>query len=325
MTRMTRLGAMAFGLFSLAVPATAYAQYPAAAIPLRLLSDPAYLPYQGQLYGSSAFSMSESSGDRYDSTGAEISRDKGWQDTITQELEYGITNDLALRIGDSYVPFDKDKDTFTAGGFADRKSDGFTDPSIGLTWRMIDQAHNSPLNFDLLADYSPNMIGARTTNLARGGQTADVGAAISEVMPHFTVYGKALAEWNGQQGEYNPLSTDFTRMASRWDYLLDLDTQTRFNQWLSFNAGVGYVFAGNARVANLTTGVDHTLEPGDGLKLDAALNYQLVPNTFVASLTYDYRRDNTTDTVFAIPTSDTSLHNRTDNTFGVKFDYLLPY
>src|ERR1700761_1166981 len=106
MTKTTRLGAAAFGLLTVAFPLHAYAQYQAP-IPFRLLTDPAYLPLQGQLYGSSAFTITDSTADLYDAAGAKSGTRKGWDDTITQELEYGITNDLALRLDDSYTPFDK--------------------------------------------------------------------------------------------------------------------------------------------------------------------------------------------------------------------------
>jgi hypothetical protein len=322
MTRLIALGAAALGLACFAVPASAQ-QY-GAPIPFRLLSDPAYLPLQGQWYGSTAFTVENSSGDAYDSTGAKTATRKGWEDEITQELEYGVTNDVTVRVADSYVPYDKHKDEFTAGGFSDHDRTGFHDPSVGVTWRVIDQANRNPVNLDLLADYKANLIDARTSNVAEGGQSGEFGAALSKVMPHFTIYGKAVADWYGSQSEFNPTTTDFAREESYWDYLVDLDTQTRLNDLFSIDAGIGYVFANNAHVANLTTGVSHIAEPGNGLKLNAALNYQVVPNTLVASLTYDYRRDNTSQQIYALPAADTFLRNHDDNQFGVKLDYVMP-
>jgi hypothetical protein len=319
---MIALGAAALSLVSFAVPASAQEYAPS--IPFRLLSDPAYLPMQGQWYGSTGFDISESHADAYDSAGARTATRKGWEDEFTQELEYGITNDIAVRVSDSYAPYDKHKDAFAAGGFSDSGRSGFHDPSVGVTWRVIDQANRNPLNLDLLADYKANLIDARTNNVAEGGQSGEFGAALSKVMPGFTVYGKAVADWYGTQSQFNPATSDFVREESYWDYLVDLDTQTRLNDLFSIDAGIGYVFANNARVANFTSGVNHIAEPGDGLKLNAALNYQVVPNTLVASLTYDYRRDNTGQQIYALPASDTFLRNHDDNQFGVKLDYVMP-
>ena len=322
MTRNTRLGAIALGLVSFAVPA--YAQEYAAPIPFRFLSDPAYLPLQGQVFGSTSYDISQTNGDEYDSTGTKTATRKGWRDEITQELEYGVTNDFTVRLGDSYVPFDKSKNEPVGGGATDRDKSGFTDPSVGVTWRVIDQANHGPVNVDLLADYKANFIDSRTDNVGQGGQSGEIGAAVSKVMPGFTIYGKAVADWYGDQSEFNPVNTNFTRTQSYWDYLVDLDTQTRLNDLFSINAGIGYVFANSARVANITTSVDHIAQPGDGLKLNAALNYQVIPNALVASLTYDYTRDNTTKELYTAPAADTALRDHDDNTFGVKLAYTTP-
>jgi opacity protein-like surface antigen len=320
MTRKIILGAAALGVLSFALPACAQ-QY-AAPIPFRPLSDPAYLPVQGQWYGTTAFDMSESSGDLYDSTGARTATRKGWEDVTDQELGYGITDDLDVRIGDSYVPYEKAKDEFTGGGSAEHDKSGFRDPHIGLTWRALDQAHY-PVNVDLIGDYRMNLLSARTTNVAEGGQSGAFGLAVSKVMPVFTIYGQALAQWYGAQSEFNPASTNFAREASYWDYLLNLQTQTRFSSRFSFNVGAGYVFANSATVQNFGTGVTHIADPGNGWKLNAALNYAVTPNV-VASLTYDYGHDNTNKQIFATPALDTFLRNHTDNQVGVKFAYDSP-
>ena len=319
MTSKIILGAAALGLVSFAFPACA--QY-AAPIPFRLLSDPAYLPMQGQWYGTSEFDMSDSSGDVYDSTGAKTATRKGWENEIDQELGYGITNDLDVRIGDSYVPYEKTKDDFTAGGFTDHDKNGFRDPKVGVTWRALDQVNN-PVNVDLIANYRMNLIDARTDNVAEGGQAGQFGLAVSKVMPMFTIYGQALAEWYGAQSEFNPASTNFAREASYWDYLLNLQTQTRLSNRFSFNAGIGYVFANSATVQDFGTGVSHITDPGDGLRLNAALNYAVMPNV-VTSLTYAYARDNTDKQLFATPALDTFLRNHSDNQVGVKFAYDTP-
>ncbi len=318
MTRIVILGAAALSVVSFAVPAAAQEYAPP--IPFRLLSDPAYLPVQNQWFGSTAFDAFESNGDVYNSTGTKTATRKGWQNEIAQMLSYGVTNDFTVRISDAYVPYDKTKSEFTGGGFTDHDRSGFRDPSVGVTWRVIDQANRSPVNLDLLADYSANLIDARSTNVAGGGQSGRVGAALSKVMPGFTIYGEAAADWYGGSSEFDPVDLNFTRTESYWDYLVNLETQTRLGNLFSINAGVGYVFANNARVADITTGVDHTNAPGNGLRLNAALNYFVMPNV-VASLTYDYSRDNTTNEIYALPAADTSLHNHDNNQVGVKFAY----
>ncbi|HEY1836307.1 MAG TPA: hypothetical protein VGG36_01515 [Rhizomicrobium sp.] len=322
MRRMIVLGAVALGVASFALPASAQEYAPP--IPFRLLSDPAYLPMQGQWYGSSSFSLAQGGSDEYDSTGAKIVTHRHWDDEISQELEYGITDEFALDVADTYDPFDKHKDEAAGGGFSDNDKSGFHDPSVGVTWRVIDQASHQPVSLDLLANYTANLIAAQTTNVAEGGQSGEFGAAVSKVMPGSTIYGKLAADWYGDQSQFNPANGNFIREQSYWDYLVDLETQTRLSDLFSINAGAGYIFANNARVMNLTSGIDHMAEPGDGLKLDAALNYLIVPYPVVVSLTYDYRRDDGGQKIFALPVDDTTTRNRDNNTVGVRFVYDTP-
>jgi hypothetical protein len=314
---MISLGAVALGLVSFVLPACAQ-QY-AAPIPFRLLSDPAYLPMQDQWYGLSAFDASDRSADVYDSANTKTATRRGWENEIVQELGYGITNDLAIHVQDSYVPYDKTKTEFTAGGYSDSNNTGFRDPEIGLTWRALDQV-NQPVSVDVIANYRMNVIDARPDDVAQGGQSGQFGLAVSKVMPMFTIYGQALAEWYGTQSQSG---ANFVRQASYWDYLLNLQTQTRITRRFSFNAGVGYVFANSAQIQNFGTGVTHITDPGNGLKLDAALNYAVMPDV-VVSLTYDYARDNTGKELFVVPALDTLSRNHDENQIGVKFAYDTP-
>jgi len=64
----------------------------------RYLSDPAWLPMQGQVFGSTEFSVAEGRGSTYDSTGALASHFYDQSDRIGQTLEYGLTDDLTIRL-----------------------------------------------------------------------------------------------------------------------------------------------------------------------------------------------------------------------------------
>src|SRR5262245_4638000 len=94
----------------------------------RYLSDPAFLPLEGQFTGSTGFTMGEGRANTYDSTGALFSRTYDQFYRVNQGIAYGLTDDLSIDFGISYLPFDKRTRTFIAGGSTERKSDGFTNP-----------------------------------------------------------------------------------------------------------------------------------------------------------------------------------------------------
>ncbi len=136
---------------------------------LRILSDPAYLPFAGQFEGTTAYHYDQASGDVFDSTGAPDYTFHTITDTISQSLQYGLTDDLSFQFGISYDPSQKRNDIFPDGSMKSLQSNGFTDPSFGVTWRAIDQA-NGPMNLDLSASYDPDAFNAEISLAQRRRQ-----------------------------------------------------------------------------------------------------------------------------------------------------------
>jgi hypothetical protein len=293
----------------------------------RFLSDPAWLPHAGQFDGSTSFTMSETSGNTYDSTGAFASHFYGQSDRISQTIGYGFTDDLSLDLGISYLPFDKVNRYPVGGAPIVRESSGFTDPTIGLTWRAIEQGA-SPVNFDVFGSYSPDWLGATAATAishgteGRGGQGGQVGLAVSHVMPMFTIYGSAAANFIGRRDVFDPVTGTSALRSSTMNWTLALDTQTRFNDALSFNAGVGETFGQNRTTIIGPTGVEHLGDLGDRTDLHFAANYSVIPQTLVGSLTYAHNFGGTSHEVFPTdPASDTSTRGRQANIYGVQLTY----
>lgn len=293
----------------------------------RFLSDPAWLPLAGQFDGSTSFTMSESRGNTYDSTGTLASHFYDQSERLSQKIGYGITDDVSVDLGISYLPFDKVNRYPVGGGQIVRESSGFTDPSIGVTWRAIEQGA-SPVNFDVFGSYSPDWIGATAgTGLShgsegRGGQEGEVGLAVSHVMPVFTIYGSAGANFIGRRDVFNPATGTSVLRSSATSWTVALDTQTRFNDALSFNAGIGETFGHDRTTIIGPTGVEHLGDPGNRTDLHLAANYSFIPQTLVGSLTYAHAFDGTSRDVFpATPANDTSTRGRQANAWGVRLAY----
>jgi hypothetical protein len=307
-------------------PLQAFAQPDSA---LRILSDPAYLPLAGQFEGNSVYRYGQTTGDVFDSTGAPDYSFHTVTNEIDQSLQYGLTDDLSLQFGIAYDPSVKRNDIFPDGSVRSISSNGFTDPSIGITWRAIDEA-NAPLNLDFSASYAPDAFNAKTASpsedgsSARGGQSAHFGAAISEVMQQFTVLGSVNANYLGGSTIDNLNNDTTAKRDSYWTYDIGLASQLRFADRFSVNGGVTHTFNRNFNVVNLTNGLASVSQPGDATVLNAALNYHIVPNTFVVGLTYAYNMHSSSQNVFATsPTSDTTTRSNNENLFGVRLQYVL--
>jgi hypothetical protein len=317
---------------AIAIPSTADAQtFDFTPYSGRILSDPAYLPLAGQFEGVTSYDFRDARGISFDATGAEQFKLHQWAQEFTQDVQYGVLDDLTIGGSVQYDPFSEAKHDLVAGGETVRRSSGWADPSFNVTWRALDQ-DVQPVNLDLFASYSPDWIDAQAaTNqddgtIARGGQAGTIGVALSHVTRSFTIYGSFAADLLGRQRIDNPRTDAFSSIGSRTSYTLALNTQTRFNDVLSLNAGASHVWNDNAQVFNSATDLAHLNEPGDVTDVHVALNYHIVPNMVVASLTYahDFADDNHNIFPTVASVNDNSLQNRDANIYGAKLYYALP-
>jgi hypothetical protein len=329
LTKFLGLTAACVALSTFALSAQAFAQ-DMESDSTRIVSDPLYLPLQGQIYGETGYTYGSTSQDVFDSTGTRTDTTDIHLNQLSQKILYGLTDDLALNFDWAY-DLSRDATRHIVGdGDVTRSASGWTDPEFGLTYRVMDQRDN-PLTLDLRADYSPDAFPAKSATpddegtVARGGQMADFGATLGHEGPMFTIAAKFDALWLDTRNVLNQSSGDITRTDSLWNYRLGLDTQTRLTDAISFNAGVGHTFTNTGTVFSETTGLEHFSEGGDVTDLTAALNYQFVPNTVVASLEYRHNFYQDTRNLFPTsPTDNTSIRNKDENLVGVTMRYVMP-
>lgn len=296
----------------------------------RIISDPLYLPLQGQIYGETGYTYGSTSQDIFDSTGTKTASSDVHLNQVSQQVLYGLTDDLILNFDWAYDPSRDATRTPVGGTAVTRSSSGWTDPEFGITYRVMDQ-RTEPLTFDLRANYSPDAFPAKSATdddegtVARGGQMIDLGATLGHEGPMFTVAAKIDALWFDTRDVLNRSSGDTNQTDSQWNYRFGLDTQTRLSDAISFNAGAGHTFTNTATVFNMTSGLEHFSQGGDVTDLDASLNYQFVPNTLVASLEYQHNFYQNSRNVFpASPTDNTSIRNKNEDLVGVTLRYVTP-
>jgi len=322
--RSTRFFAAAAAIVAITSPAFAQDM---ASDSTRIISDPLYLPLQGEFYGATDYTWGSSSRDTFDSTGAKTDHTNVVSNTLDQTFLYGITDDLSLHFNWGYdISRDASRHP-VAGGDVKRDSSGWTDPEFGLIYRLMDQ-RDSPLTLDLRADYSPDAFPAKSATpdndgtVARGGQMANFGATIGHEGPMFTVAGTFDATWYGSRDVLNQVSGEQNREDSLWNYRFGLTSQTRLNDMFSINAGVGHTFTNNGVGFNTTTGLEHISTGGDYTDVNAALNYQFVPNTLVGSLSYQHNFYQNARNIFpTAPVNDTYTRNKDEDLVGVTMRY----
>jgi hypothetical protein len=294
----------------------------------RIISDPMYLPLGGQIYGNTGYVYSSAGRDVSDATGAPASTGNITSNTFTQEVLYGVTDDVALRFDWGYASRDASRHLIPTG-FTETSSSGWTDPVFGATWRAIDQQQGGPVSLDLRLDYSPDAFPAKAANaedegtVARGGQALDLGLTLGHQTRGFTIAGLFDAQYLGRQTLLNQNNGDITRTDSRWDYTFGLATQTRITDLFSVNAGVGHTFNNNAFLINEATGVPHLQQPGDVTNLNVSFNYHFVPNTVVGSIGYEHDFYGDSRNIFpTAPGANTDIRNHDANVFGANLRYV---
>lgn len=295
----------------------------------RILSDPEYLPLAGQLYGTSAYSHGWFSGNSVNASGSQFSTFHVNTNTLDQFLAYGITDDLSINGSIQYTPQNYREIDYTDGKRSYVDSSGFSDPTFGATWRVLDQ-NAFPANFDLFGSYTPDWISAHTASaveeatVARGGNSGIVGAALGFVTQSFSIRGAFDANFLGQSSNLDLGTGEVLQTASHTSFDLSLQTQTRLTDLFSVNAGLSHTFGSTADVTNTTTGAPHSTEPGDVTALQLALNYAFVPNAFVISGTYEHDFYGNSSTLYPNPLADTEQRDKSGDILGVKLTYAVP-
>jgi len=330
---MNKISLVAFCAALAVVPFQAYA-LDFTPDPSRVLTDPAYLPLRGQVGGVTGYTYTNTKGHSYDSAGVQSNSSTVKANNESQTVFYGITDAVSVSVSDAYAQRTRETDPVSGVGITTAKSNGFTNPAISGTVRVLDQKTN-PVSLDVFGSYSPDAIDlkqATPTNdgtVSSGDYIASAGGALSYKMHDFTIYGSGSAVYSGDQTVTNQTTGLTTKYGSsaHWDYVASLQTQTRFTNRFSVNAGVAETFKGNINDSYINgagTFVQHTASPSDITTVNASLNYALLPNKLIASAVYahDFYNGNSENTYAITPASNTTNRNQSSDRVGARLSYV---
>jgi hypothetical protein len=291
----------------------------------RPLSDPLYLPFAGQLYGWTAYSFNNPAGDNYANNPAFRTSSFARHDNeFTQGLSFALTDDIALRASASYGWSD-DKVTYGLGTET-YNFNGLANPAFGVTWRALDQMASSPVDLDFLLTVDPQVTSARAASLtsdgsfAEGHDHAELAVAVGREMRNFTIAGKFTATYYGDGGYLEPSGIQYSESSS-WNYDFNIDTQTRLTDAWSIDAGIQYTLVGDVHDID-NFGYNLRAVSGNDFYFSTAVNYQIIPNRFVATVSYEYGDLGNTAKYFANDVPDTQIRNYSTNVFGARLNYV---
>lgn len=254
----------------------------------RILSDPAFRPTQGQVVGNTAISTRVERAHDYFSRTGQRGDNKVRTNTVSQDLEVGVTDWLSLTASGAYSQAQFEVNSSI--GPDKQHAEGFANPAFGLSVRALDQ-RTQPVNVDVRVSYAPDLLTARFNtdtgkgSVARGGDATTLSTSVSRQMKSLTVEGFVSATRFGEADtEYRP-SNNRTDVDTFYSGTIGINTQTRLSQTISADLGASYTAFTDAK-QHTTSGTDFNVEPADLAQVSAGLNYHIIPNRLVAGVRY---------------------------------------
>ncbi len=315
----------------LAAVCLALTAVPAAAMDLerdagRILTDPNYLPLAGQIWGSTQFAHLFAQGTIVNATGVQTGSFHADVNNWRQHLGYGIMDDLAIDIAIDYQPGSTRKITYTNRASIERDTNGVSDPTLGLTYRVLDQ-ERWPVTLDVYGSYTPDVIKATAASLfeagsiSRGGSSETAGLAIAEETQDFTARGYATANFLSASQVDKPDVGVTVKQTSYTNFQAGIQTQTRLSRHFSLNLDFAYTIADNSKFTNTSNGNVFLSHPGNSEFAEAAFNCALLPEKLVGSVFYRYERTENSLTIRVNPANNSGTHGRSGNVIGGMLSY----
>jgi len=296
--------------------------------PSRILSDPAYLTTKGQFFGETGYVYGYSRSTGYDNTGAKLSSTTTNNQNISQKFAYGVTDTLSVRADIGYSPMNK-RDVHALASPRVRNAEGFTNPNFGFTYRVLEQQKTAPVSWDVKLDYAPDLIDSELPNnnrgtgsVGRGGDVTRLGTQVAYKTTSLTIAGFAGVDYSGKRETQLLNTANRYKEDASWGGLVGVDTQTRFCERLSLGLGGSYSISQNTDVTNMRTGISSEKNSGDIGQLKAAVNYHVVPNRLVASLSYNHNFIGDTENTYINPASNSTTESDVARIFGVRLQYV---
>jgi hypothetical protein len=111
----------------------------------RILSDPLYLPLQGQIVGDSSYQWATTSEDVFNAAGVKTESERVSANPLNQSFQYGVTDDFALSAAIGYDPSATTHINPVGGTSTVRTDQVWSDPTFGAVYRVLDQNQSADI------------------------------------------------------------------------------------------------------------------------------------------------------------------------------------
>jgi hypothetical protein len=244
------------------------------------ISDPSFLPRQGQFFSYTTFSREVFDEDWQPAGRGIVEHYNADTDTYAERLAFGITDRLTVAVAASY--FDRDSHyTFKVRPSVTEDIGLFDDPNFSAVYRAIEQ-NPGPVAVDIAASFAPGI----AYDVPGSGS---LSLRVNRVDHAITVQGEIGTRYYGSYSTTDTLSNEPSRLGGEWTYFIGARGQFRPVPRWAINAGVvytedlSYSVTRTPPYANYTDGSDASVGPY------IALAYDLVPRR--CSLDIQYAHD----------------------------------
>ena len=245
----------------------------------RYLSDPSFLPLQGQLDSITTYSHATRNLDWQPVRGIVNEHYSADTNNYVQGISYGITDRLSVSGSGSYsaetahttFPFFPAQYTIVAKQF--------DNPAFALTYRAIQQTESS-VSVDLQASFAPPIV-------ANAPGSGSVAMFVSRELRSLTIQGEIGGSYTGSYETGYTVSGLPTSITGQAGYFLAARSQLRLTPQWAINGGVVYSKYLHDTVSSVAFG-SYVDTPGSNVTPYFAVVYQIVPNKVDVSVEYDH-------------------------------------
>jgi len=251
------------------------------------ISDPSFLPRQGEIYSETTYAYSTRDQDWQPSGGAVDEHYSANSNSYIEQVEYGITNRLSVGGQGSYADT-AEHYNYSFRSATDADTNRFNNPTFNLTYRAINQLE-SPVSVYVEALFAPGIVD-------NAPHSAGVDLYVNRELSFPTAQGHIGLTIQGELGTSyddayttnNPLSGIASDITGYWSYLFAARSQLRLTHRWAINSGVVYSRDLSNSVISPGVGDAYVAAPTTTVAPYAALVFGIVPNRVNLALEYHY-------------------------------------
>jgi hypothetical protein len=245
----------------------------------RYLSDPSFLPLQGQISTVTTYSHATRDIDWQPVGGIVNEHFSANTNNYAQGVSYGITDQLSVSGSGSYSA----ETAHTTFAFFPAEytivAKQFNNPAFDLTYRVVQQTESS-VSIDLAASFAPPIV----ANVPGAGS---VTMFVNRELRSLTIQGEIGANYAGSYKTGYTASGAPTSITSQSGYFFAAHSQLRVTPQWAINGGVTYSKYLHETVSSVAFG-SYVDTPGSSVTPYFAVAYQIVPNRVNVAVEYDH-------------------------------------